>query len=89
VRTRHVAILVAHGVHGASVKALHAALTGAGAVPRFVAPRLGRVDTASGGAIEADASMENSPSVLFDALILPDGEAGVRALASDGHTMVV
>ncbi len=87
VRTRHVAILVANGVHGTSVKALHAALTGAGAVPRFVAPRIGKVETTSGGAIDADASMENSPPVLFDALILPDGEAGVRALASDGHTM--
>ena len=31
--------------------------------------------------------MENSPPVLFDALILPDGEAGVKALAADGHTM--
>ena len=87
VRTRRVAILVANGVHGASVKALHAALTGAGAVPRFVAPRLGRVDTTGGGAIDADASLENSPPVLFDALILPDGEAGVSALALDGHTM--
>ena len=87
VRTRHVAILVANGVDGASLKALHAALTSAGAVPRFVAPRLGTVSTTGGGVIEADASMENSPPVLFDALILPDGEAGVRALASDGHTM--
>ena len=87
VRTQHVAILVANGVDGASLKALHAALTSAGAVPRFVAPRLGTVSTTGGGVIEADASMENSPPVLFDALILPDGEAGVRALASDGHTM--
>ena len=87
VRTRRVAILVANGVEGASLKALHVALTSAGAVPRFVAPRLGTVRTTSGGAIEADASMENSPPVLFDALILPDGEAGIEALAADGHTM--
>jgi catalase len=31
--------------------------------------------------------MENSPPVLFDALVLPDGMAGVKALAADGHTM--
>ena len=31
--------------------------------------------------------MENSPPVLFDAVILPDGAAGVKALAADGHTM--
>ena len=87
VRTRHVAILVANGVEGNSLTSLHAALTDAGAVPRFVGPRLGTFSTANGGAIEADASMENSPSVLFDALILPDGEAGVRSLASFGQTM--
>jgi catalase len=86
VRTRAVAILVANGVEGASLHALHAALTTAGAVPRFVGPRLGTYSTTS-GAIDADASMENSPPVLFDALILPDGEAGVQALAKDGHTM--
>ena len=87
VRTRKVAILVANGVEGDSLKSLHAALTRAGAVPRFVGPRLGSFSTAGGDTIEADASMENSPPVLFDALILPDGESGVKALASDGHTM--
>jgi catalase len=30
--------------------------------------------------------MENSPPVLFDALVLPDGADGVHALAADGHT---
>ncbi|MBA3467089.1 MAG: catalase, partial [Gemmatimonadaceae bacterium] len=87
VRTRKVAILVANGVEGKSLKALHAALTAAGAVPRFVAPRLGTYSTTNGGRIEADASMENSPPVLFDALILPDGETGLGALEADGHTM--
>jgi catalase len=87
VRTRKVAILVADGVDGAPLTALHAALTDAGAVPRFVGPRLGRYRTTDGDAIEADASMENAPPVLFDALVLPDGGAGVKALAMDGHTM--
>ncbi|MEP7064555.1 MAG: catalase [Gemmatimonadota bacterium] len=86
VRTRKVAILVADGVEGDSLTALHAALTDAGAVPRFVGPRLGSYKAAAGDVIEADASMENSPSVLFDALVLPDGKAGVKALAADGHT---
>ncbi|MDQ3242925.1 MAG: catalase [Gemmatimonadota bacterium] len=86
VRTRKVAILVANGVEGDSLSSLHTSLTNAGAVPRFVGPRLGTYSTAGGGTIEADASMENSPAVLFDGLILPDGGAGVNALASDGHT---
>jgi catalase len=29
----------------------------------------------------------HSPSVLFDALVLPDGDKAVQALALDGHTM--
>lgn len=36
---------------------------------------------------EADKSMENAPSVLFDALVLPDGAAAVNALAQDGLTL--
>jgi catalase len=86
VRTRRVAILIADGVEGKSLRALHSALTEAGAVPRFVGPRLGSCAAANGGRIEADASMENSPPVLFDALVLPDGADGVHALAADGHT---
>ena len=34
-----------------------------------------------------DASLENEPGFLFDALVLPDGERGVRELAKDGHTL--
>jgi catalase len=86
VRTRRIAILVADGVDGASLTSLHAALTSAGAVPRFVGPRLGTYSATDGDTFEADASMENSPPVLFDAVVLPDGEEAVRALAADGHT---
>jgi catalase len=38
------------------------------------------IETADGGALEATASFENSPPVLFDAVLLPDGEAGVKLL---------
>ena len=86
IRTRKIAILVAHGVDGASAVAVHKALFDAGAVPRFVAPRLGTVKTADGTPIEADATLENTPGFLFDALVLPDGAAGVELLAGDGHT---
>jgi catalase len=37
--------------------------------------------------LDADASLENEPGFLFDALVLPDGEDAVAALAADGHTM--
>jgi catalase len=87
VRTRKVALLVTDGVDGESLTALHKALTEGGAVPRFVGSRLGTFATADGGTIEADASMENSPSVLFDGLVLPDGDKAVKSLASNGQTI--
>jgi catalase len=86
VRTRQVAMLVADGVDRDSLMAIHAALMAAGAVPRLVGARLGDYTAIDGQAITVDASMENSPAVLFDGLVLPDGAAGVKALSADGHT---
>ncbi len=87
IRTRQIAVLVENGVHHASLVDLHGALTDAGAVVHFVGPRVGMFVGDSGEAIEADKSMENSPAVLFDALVLPDGGEAVQALLGDGHTM--
>ncbi len=86
IRTRKIAILIADGVDGVSVGRLRDALVKAGAVPRLVGIRLGRVATIQGEPLEADASMENTPPVLFDALVLPDGEGAIAALARDGRT---
>src|SRR2546427_5489641 len=41
---------------------------------RFVAPHIGPLTTSKGAVIDADASLENEPGFLFDALVLPDGE---------------
>ena len=87
ISTRKVAILVADGIEGESVKTLVDALTAAGAVVRLLGNRLGTVATAAGGALEVDATLENSPSVLFDALVLPDGAKAVQTLAVDGHSL--
>ncbi len=87
IRGRKIAILVAPGVIGRSVSELHTALAAQGALPRFVAPRVGPVKTADGAPLEADASLENEPGFLFDALALPDGEEGVAALSRIGLTM--
>lgn len=87
IRTRKVAILIADGVEGESIAAMQAALLNAGAVSRLIGPRLGTYATASGEAIEADASLENEPGFLFDALILPDGANAVNILSNIGNTM--
>ncbi|MDP3825110.1 MAG: catalase, partial [Polaromonas sp.] len=87
IQGRKVAILVAPGVAGDSIAQVQAALFAQGTVPRLVAPRIGPVATLEGDTLEADASLENEPGFLFDALVLPDGEQAVVALARDGHTM--
>jgi len=85
IRTRKVAILIADGVDGPGVTAIQTALLQEGAVPRLVSLRVGRVRTASGDLLEADASMENSPAVLFDGVVLADGEAATDLLANSGQ----
>ena len=86
IRTRKVAILIADGIHGASVESIQAALIEAGAVACLTAPRLGPVKTADGTPLMATHTLENSPPVLFDALVLPDGSKGVELLARHGQT---
>jgi catalase len=86
IRSRKVAILVADGVDGASIMDVQTALTAAGAVVCLIAPRLGAVATADGTPMEATATLENSAPVLFDALVLPDGDDGVTLLAGYGQT---
>ncbi|MDO9520634.1 MAG: catalase [Pseudohongiella sp.] len=81
IRTRKIALLAADNIEGASVLMLIKTLSAAGAILRIVAPRIGPVATSDGTHIEADASFENSPSVLFDAVILPDGQSGIDTLS--------
>jgi catalase len=87
IRGRKVAILVANGVDGEGVSQVQQALVSQGAVARLVGPRIGPVAPASGDPLDADCSLENEPGFLFDALVLPDGEQAVAALAREGHTM--
>ena len=88
VRARRVAIAVADGVDGDEVRALAGRLTAAGAVPRFIASRLGRVESLRGEALEVDVTYEATPSVLYDGLIFPDcGDAAVQRLAADARTL--
>jgi catalase len=86
IRTRHVAILIADGAEANPITLLQKALLDAGAVPTLVGPRLGSYRVAAGETLEADATLENSPMVLFDALVLPSGKAAVDQLAGIGQT---
>lgn len=85
-RTRQIAFLIADGADGASLTALHRQLTESGAAPRFLGPRLGAFTTSEGDTISADATIENSPPMLFDAVVLPSGESAVTTLGRIGQT---
>ena len=87
VRARRVAIFVADGFHGEAVRAVAARLLAEGAVPRLVGPFLGTVATADGQAIAVDVSVEATPSVLYDAVVLPDGADAVARLGADGRVL--
>jgi catalase len=87
VRTRKVAIVVADGSDGDQIAALQAELLAAGAIGRLVGPRIGPFVTKSGKAIDADASLENEPGILFDGLVIPGGQKSTAALAADGRLL--
>jgi catalase len=87
IRARKIAFLIADGYDAAPVKALADRLAAEGAVPRLLGPRIGAVEAASGDAVEADGSVETTPSVLYDAVVLTGGAAAVKALAANGQVL--
>ena len=87
IATRRIAILVADGVDGKAAQTLHQGLMEKGAVPRYIGPRLGNVETESGETLEVEVTLETMPSVLFDAVAVLGGEAAVATLAKLGHAL--
>jgi catalase len=87
IATRKIALLIADGVKGRALTVMLDALVEAGAVVRLLSARLGSVTSEEGERFEVDATLENSPSVLFDAVILPGGAAAVAALAQHGQAL--
>jgi catalase len=87
ISTRHVAILVGNGVNGTAAAEIHRTLVALGAIPRFVGMKLGAVSSSDGNAIEVEVTMEAMPSVTWDAVIVPDGEAAVQELTKSGHAV--
>jgi catalase len=87
VATRKIAILIAPGVDGSGAMAVHRALANAGAVPRFLSVRLGRVDSLTGDALEADGTLETMASCTFDAVVIPDGPVAAKTLSGLGHAV--
>jgi catalase len=87
IKARKIALMVAPGAKSASILAVRDALLSEGAVPRIVGPHVGPVVMADGESLDADASFENEPGFLFDAIVLPDGEQAAAAMVVDANLM--
>ena len=87
VATRKVAILAAEGVDGKALSAVADALMQAGAVVRLVGQRIGPMQTGEGDTFDADASLDNHPSVVFDGAVVVGGADAVQRLAADGRAL--
>ena len=87
ITTRRVAILVGHGVEALAAEAIYNDLVTEGAVPRIVSCQLGKVATEAGNTLDVEISFEAGPSVLYDAVIVADGENSVQQLMKDAHAV--
>ncbi|MDB5847516.1 MAG: katE, partial [Rhodoferax sp.] len=85
--TRKVAVLVADGVEMLGLRPVLQALKDAGAITKIVAPQLGQVATATGRQLPVDCTLVNTPSVMFDAVIVAGGADSVTALAGMGDAV--
>ena len=83
IRGRRIALLVAPGVDGEAVRALYASLLGDGAQPRLIGQRLGQVSSTSGAPLDVEITLDTGPAVIFDAVVLPDGDAAALTLSED------
>ena len=84
---RKVAILVADGVDAASVTPLVEALKAQGAVPELLAPVDGAVTAADGTPLPVDRAIVTVASVLYDAVVVPDGTAAAELICHDGYAV--
>lgn len=85
--TRRVAVLCANGLDGQSAITIHRALKDLGACPQFLGITLGQVSSVTSEPIPIEVSMEAAPSVVWDALIVPQGAGAVAALEASGQAM--
>jgi catalase len=87
IATRRIAILAADGFVGRSASAVKASLEKLGATVEFVSFQQGIVTGADGTDVVALRNLLTTPSVVYDGVIVADGEASVAALAQnvDAH----
>ena len=87
IRTLRVAILAANGVNGAAVRRIYAQLLEAGAQPRIVGQRLGEAHSTNAAPLDVEVTLEATPAVMYDAVVIPPGRAAAATLAGDGRVL--
>ncbi|MEV5508059.1 catalase [Streptomyces orinoci] len=83
IRTRKVAVLAADGTDASQVTALRERLTDQGAIVEVLAAKAGRLRAADGNGLEVDRALPTMASVLYDAVVVPDGKEAVGELSAD------
>ena len=88
VQARRIAIWVGDGVDAKQANSIFATLRNAGANPRMLGPRIGEFKASDGSKLEAVASLETEPSVVFDGMVFPSGSADfVKTFTGDGRAI--
>ncbi|AXC48865.1 catalase [Paracoccus suum] len=80
---RKLGILVTDGIDKAAVDALKSAAEAGGAAVTIVAPKIGGVTLKDGSKLPADARLDGTPSVVFDAVAIVASAEGGKQLAAD------
>ena len=86
IESRKVAILAADGADANDIEALKSRLLEEGAQGVVLAARLGTL-AGAGGSIDVDHTLVTMPSVAFDAVMIPGGDASAATLAKSGDAV--
>lgn len=84
---RRVSLPVSDGVSHKSLSLITKALMKEGIHPMILAPRMGEVTMDDGEKLTVGGALEGNPSVLFDAVIVPEGRESIDTLLTDGDAL--
>lgn len=84
IKGMRVSLLTADGVSLKSVEEICNALHKEGVHPQILSPHMGSVKTEEGEDLMVDGSLAANLSVLFDAVIVPEGQESIQTLLMDG-----
>ncbi|PIJ48217.1 catalase HPII [Erwinia sp. OLTSP20] len=84
-KSRRVAILAADGVCEKSLAIIMKSLHDKSIHTMIFSPHIGKLRTLQGTELNINGTIEGNPSVLVDAVIVPDGKQSIDTLLKDGN----